>query len=148
MRKVILILSILCSNCCSAEELIAKLDLKFIKDTGKTATVLCYDDNEKDCHEWSTFYLYEAKVKKVLSGNLPSSKFSVIYGAHAMLANNHRNVVVSLNKLPAGGDSQYQIMEFAENLELVCFQSSDSSLFSEKLELNSQKLKCAEEEEL
>lgn len=147
MKKIIVIIAVLFSNYCLAEELIAKLDLKFIRDTGKTAGVLCYGDNEKDCHEWSTFYLYEAKVKKILSGNLPVDKFTVIYGRHALRKINHSSVIVRLNKLPANGDAQYQILEFGKNIELVCFQS-ESSLFNEKLELDNEKLKCAEEEEL
>lgn len=148
MKKIIVIFAVLFSNYCLSEELIAKLDLKFIKDTGKTAGVLCYGDNEDDCHEWSTFYLYEAKVKKVLSGNLPIKKFTVIYGRHALRKNNHSNVIVRLNKLPANEDAQYQILEFGQNFELVCFQSPESSLFSEPLELNNEKLKCAEKEYL
>lgn len=148
MKKVIVILAVLFSSCCLAEELIVTLDLKFIKDTGKVAGVLCYGDNEEDCHEWSTFYLYEAKVKKVLNGNLPENKFTVIYGRHALLKNNHKSVIVRLNKLPADGDAQYQILEFGQNLELVCFQSPESSIFSEQLELNNEELKCAEKEEL
>jgi hypothetical protein len=148
MKKIIVILAVLLSNYCRAEELIAKLDLKFIKDTGKTAGVMCYGDNEEDCHEWSTFYLYEAKVKKVLSGNFSENKFTVIYGRHALRKNNHKSVIVRLNKLPADGDAQYQILEFGQNLELVCFQSPESSLFNEKLELKNEKLKCAEKEEL
>lgn len=148
MKKIIVILTVLFSNYCPAEELIAKLDLKFIKDTGMKAGVLCYGDNEEDCHKWSTFYLYEAKVKKVLSGNLPENNFTVIYGRHALLKNNHKSLIVRLNKLPSDGDAQYQILEFGQNLELVCFQSSESSLFNEKLELNNEKLKCADAEEL
>jgi len=148
MKNIIVIFAVLFSNFCLSEELIAELDLKFIKDTGKTADVLCYGDTEVDCHAWSTFYLYEAKVKKVLSGNLPASELTVIYGRHALLKKNHSSVIVRLNKLPADGDAQYQILEFGQNLELVCFQSTGSSLFSEKLELNNEKLKCAEKEEL
>lgn len=148
MKKIIVIFAALFSNYCLAEEIIAKLDLKFIKDTGKTAGVLCYGDNEEDCHEWSTFYLYEAKVKKILSGNLPVNKFTVIYGRHALRKNNHSSVIVRLNKLSADGDAQYQILELGQSFELVCFHSPESSLFSDQLELNNEKLKCAEKEEL
>jgi len=148
MKKMIVIFAVLFSNYCLAEEVIAKVDLKFIKDTEKTAGVLCIGDNEEDCHEWSTFYLYEAKVKKVLSGNLVENRFTVIYGRHALRKNNHSSVIVRLIKLPDDGDAQYQILEFGQNLELVCFESPESNLFSEPLELNNEKLKCAEKEEL
>ncbi|MGN0921732.1 MAG: hypothetical protein ACI4NJ_08445 [Cellvibrio sp.] len=148
MKKIIAILAVLFSSCCHSEELIAKLDLKFIKDTGKTAGVMCYGDNEADCHTWATFYLYEAKVKKVVSGSLPENKFTVIYGRHALRKNNHKGVVVRLNKLLPDADAQYQISEFGQNYELVCFQSDESKNFSAGLELGNEKLKCAEKEEL
>lgn len=142
MKKVMAIFTVLFSNYCLAEELIAKLDLKFIKDTEKTASVLCYGD-EEDCHAWSTFYLYEAKVKKVLSGSLPENKFTVIYGVHALRKKNIDNVIVRLNKLPAGGDAQYQILEIGQELELICFNSLESSVFSEEREVDNKKLSCA-----
>ena len=148
MKKIIAILAVLFSNFCHSEELIVELDLKFIKDTGKTADVMCYGENEVDCHTWSTFYLYEAKVKKVVSGDLPENKFTVIYGRHALRKNNHKGVIVRLNKLLPDADAQYQISEFGQNLELVCFQSAESRNFSADLELYNEKLKCAEKEEL
>lgn len=148
MKKIIAIVAVLFSSFCHSEELIAKLDLKFIKDTGKTAGVMCYGDNEEDCYTWSTFYLYEAKVKRIVSGNLPENKFTVIYGRHALRKNDHKGVVVRLNKLLTDADAQYQISEFGKNHDLVCFQSVESKSFSADLKLGNEKLKCAEKEEL
>ena len=148
MIRVIIFIVLMFSTFCFAEEIVASLDLKFVKDTGKTAGVLCYDEGENDCHDWSTFYLYEAKVKKVFSGELVEQRFSVIYGHHALRKNNHSNMVVRLEKLAEGAEAQYQILEFSQKIKLVCFGSSESKLFNLKLESGSEKLQCLEKEEL
>ncbi|RYF99091.1 MAG: hypothetical protein EOO07_37225 [Chitinophagaceae bacterium] len=148
MIKAISFLVFTFSNFCFSDEIIASLDLKFVKDTGETAGVICYSEDDADCHEWSTFYLYEAKVKKVFSGELAEKHFTVIYGHHALLKNNHRNVIVSLKKLTDGADARYQIMEFSQKIELVCFRSAESRIFNSELELGGEKLHCAEKEEL
>lgn len=148
MIRVIIFFVFMLSKLCFAEEIVASLDLKFVKDTGKTAGVLCYGEGENDCHDWSTFYLYQAKVKKVLSGELVEQRFTVIYGHHALRKNNHRNLVVRLRKLSEGAEAQYQILEFSQKFELVCFGSPESKLFDLKLALGSEKLHCLEKEEL
>ncbi len=68
----------------SAEEIVAILDLKFIEETDLTAAVMCYGDDEDDCFQWAVHYLFEAKVDKVVSGNLPDKRFLVLYGSHAL----------------------------------------------------------------
>jgi hypothetical protein len=148
MIRVIIFFVLMLSKLCFAEEIVASLDLKFVKDTGTRAGILCYGEGENDCHNWSTFYLYEAKVKKVLSGELVESHFTVIYGRHALRKNNHRNIVVRLKKLAEGAEAQYQILEFSQKVELVCFGSAESKLFDLKLESGSEELQCLEKEEL
>lgn len=148
MIRVIIIFAVLFSKFCYAEEIIASLDLKFVKDTEKTAAVLCYDEEEKNCQTWATFYLYKANVKKVLSGEIVEKKFTVIYGRHALRKTNYNNVLVRLEKLSTDADAQYQILEFSQNFELACFKSSEFKNLDSKLEIYNEKLKCAEKQEL
>jgi hypothetical protein len=145
MTRFIIIFIIFTSNSCFAEELTAVLDLKFIKDTGITSGVMCYRDEGEDCHTWSTFYLYDAKVRKVISGELSQKKITVIYGRHALLKNNRKNVVVRLKQLRPDAEAQYQIIEFGVAKEMVCFESVDSRQFSVKLEVADGKFQCIEE---
>ena len=84
MAKYLLILLFLSPINTFAENVVAVLDLKFISDTEKTSTSICFEDETTECFSWASFYLYEAKIKKVLSGELSSKKFKVIYGRHAL----------------------------------------------------------------
>ncbi len=79
----------------SAEEIVAILDLKFIEDTGEAAVFVCGDD--EPCGTWATYYLFEANVDRVISGELPTDRFRVLYGQHALKQNKYfRNVVTLL----------------------------------------------------
>jgi hypothetical protein len=109
-----------------AEDIVAILDMKFVKDTKETATLLCFGDNEEDCAQWATFYLYDAKVKKVLSGELPSKKIKVIYGRHALMPKNFKNVAVVMTPLQDHKEAEYQIKEWGELKEMYCFKSNDN----------------------
>lgn len=122
MKKHIFILLLLLPTCVSAEEITAVLDMKFIKDTGETAATLCFGDDEKDCAQWATFYLYEAKVQKVLSGKLPSKKIKAIYGRHALMPKNFNNVAVVLAPLTDHKEAEYQIQKWGELKEMYCFK--------------------------
>jgi hypothetical protein len=148
MFRVIIFFVLLFPKFCFAEEIIASLDLKFVKDTGKTAGVLCFSEGENDCAQWATFYLYKAKVKKVLDGELAERNFTVIYGRHALRKNDHRNVVVRLQKLDEGAEAKYQILGFGQKIELVCFVSSESKLLNLKLESSGENMQCLEKEKL
>lgn len=64
---IYVILSIL-SLGCVAEDLVVEADLRLIKDTGESSQSMCFEDEDKSCFSWATFYLYSARTKKVVSG--------------------------------------------------------------------------------
>ncbi len=110
------LLMMVLSSPARAEDLVAVVDLKFLEDTGRTASVLCLGENPGDCVAWSTLYLYEARVRKVLSGTESRTKLRVIQGAHALAQSNIRRLVAVLRKLessdPSGAD--YQVVRWGE----------------------------------
>lgn len=115
MKKIIIIyltaLSILFTNFVFAENIVALVDLKFIKDTEITSQVMCYSDD--NCHTWATYYLYTASVKKVISGEPPEGNFKVIYGSHALLKKDFSNVLATLEPLEPENQfsAQYKVIE-------------------------------------
>jgi len=120
MTKYILIFLFLFPLNAFSNDVVAILNLKFIKDTDQTATTLCYDNEGENCHRWASFYLYEAKVKQVLSGELVTKKFKVIYGRHALKKKNLKRVVASLKKLEESANADYQIIEMGNELKMYC----------------------------
>jgi len=103
-------------------ELVAEVDLKYLKETEQVVAILCYGDHPDDCHPWAHGYLYEARVRKVISGQAPKGKFLVIYGRHALKKQNLRGVVGRFSKLTDGTDgAEYQIAARAVEGDLACF---------------------------
>jgi hypothetical protein len=107
-----------------ADEIVAVVDLKFLKETDKTAAVLCLGDSEDDCVVWATHYLWEARVRRVISGTERDAKVLVLYGRHALPKDPLRNAVVVMNKLESTlpSDARYQIVAFGSERNLVCFK--------------------------
>lgn len=107
----------------TAEEIVAILDLKFIEDTGDTAAALCFGENDEDCGVWATHYLFEAKVDKVISGELPDERFLVLFGKHALKKKNFRNIIALLKKREVDDPSepQYRISQWGEKRTMYCF---------------------------
>ncbi|MEM8815075.1 MAG: hypothetical protein AAGE85_04570 [Pseudomonadota bacterium] len=106
-----------------AEDVVAVLDLKFIEDTGDPARLLCLDEINDDCITWATFYLFEAKVDRVVSGDLPAKRFLVLFGRHALPEKNLRNVVALLTKLKTDDPNRprYQVTQIGDKREVYCF---------------------------
>lgn len=146
MIRSIFIITLFLSSNVNAEDLIAVLNLKFIKDTGNPATFICFDEAGEECEPYSTFYLYEAKIKKVLSGEFSSKKFKVIYGRHALVQKNLKNVVASLSKLEDYQEAEFQIIEWGEFREMYCFRGKYSQPYNISDVKRGQRLKCYEEE--
>jgi hypothetical protein len=146
MIRVLAILFVLVSPKCLAEELAAVLDLKFIKDTGETAEVMCFGEAEEDCGTWATFYLFEAKVKKVISGDFPKNKFKVLFGAHALKVGNFKGVVATLKSLPEDHEARYQITEWGEEKEMYCFRAEEGEEYNVKQEPGGPDFRCYEKE--
>ena len=106
-----------------AEEIVAILDLKFIEETDLTAAVMCFGEDESDCHEWAVYYLFEAKVDKVISGHLPDKRFRVLYGRHALAKRNIRNMVALLKErdISDSDEPRYRIAQSGEKRTMHCF---------------------------
>ena len=95
----------------SAADLVALVDLEFLRETDKTAAVMCFGDSEEDCGVWATFYLYKAKIRKIITGTEPRKTVLVLYGHHALLKKDFRGVLASMIKLESKDEKepQYQI---------------------------------------
>ena len=110
--KKLLILTLLLFPCfvIAADELKVQADLEFILDTEKESGKLCF--GKSDCSTWSTFYLFNANVKKLIIGNEPTTSFKVIYGQHGLLKQDLNGVVITLKKLELGNDfgAKYQVI--------------------------------------
>ena len=106
----------------AAEEIVAILDFKFIEETALTAAVICYGDDEDDCYQHAVHYVFEAKVDKVISGNLPDKRFLVLYGRHALKKKNYRNIVALLKKRDSNNpdEPRYQIAQWGKKRTMYC----------------------------
>ena len=125
MLRFFLILALLAPPAVHADEtVVAILDLKFIEDTGDPASVLCLGDDEESCVQWASLYLFEARVRKTISGELPRGPFRVLGGRHALIKKNLRGVIAILTKLEAGEPEapRYQILRWGSKMELYCFE--------------------------
>jgi hypothetical protein len=106
------------------EEVIAIVDLKFIRDTGKPAGYLCFGDQESDCSVHATYYLWQATVRKILRGEESQKRFLVLYGRHALVRKDLRRQTVVLKRLDADAmaGARYEVVDVGRHLELVCFR--------------------------
>ena len=46
------------SSVAAAGDLVAIVDLEFIRATDKPAAVMCFGDRDEDCHVWATLNVY------------------------------------------------------------------------------------------
>lgn len=111
-----------------SDEIVAILDLKFIEDTGDTSMVLCYDENDEECGTWATYYLFEARVRKTIRGELPNKRFRVLYGQHALKKKDFYTVIALLEPIdppdpgvpPDPNEPQYRLRR-GEKRTMYCF---------------------------
>jgi hypothetical protein len=105
------------------EEVVALVDLQFLKVTDVTASVLCLTDKEEDCFVYGTHYLWRARVRKVISGDLREKSFLVLYGRHALLEKNIRGMTAVLRRLEpdAPFGAHYQVVGVGVPQKLLCF---------------------------
>jgi len=121
-----------------ADEIVAILDLKFIENTGEPGGYLCIGDEE--CGVWAVFYLFEASVDKVISGELPEKKFLVLYARHALREKSFRNIVALLKAREPDDFSaaSYQITQWGEKRDMYCFSRRDDEDVESDVILNDQ----------
>lgn len=129
-----------------ATEIVAVLDLKFEKETEDVAAWMCYGENEDDCHPWAYFYVFNAKVKEVVSGKLEEKQIKVIFGRHALKKGNHKNVIAKLSKLTESKDAEYQIQEWGTKKNMYCFSNESNKLYNVRLESSKADLMCYEKQ--
>lgn len=107
-----------------AQELVAIVDLKFIKATDRAASVMCFGEKEEDCGVWATHNLYKATIRKIISGSESRKTLLVLFGRHALAEMDLRRVIARMRPLEPGDEygAQYQIFESGEKRELFCFR--------------------------
>ena len=67
-----------------------------------TAAVMCLGQSEDDaCFPWATSYLWEAKVRKIISGAEFQKRFLVLFGRHALKKQDLHSVLAIMTKLEA-----------------------------------------------
>ena len=107
-------------------DLVATVDLKFIRATDETASVMCFGDKEDDCAVWATLNLYRARIRKVHFGTESRKTILVYFGKHALKKMDFRGVTVNMSKLESKSESdpQYRIWDWADERQLFCFPRS------------------------
>lgn len=146
MKKLFAIIPFIFSSYLFAnEDVVALVDLKFKKNTGDVAVWMCYDEKEEDCHPWAYTYLFQAKVKKVVSGNLSGKKIKVLYGRHALPPVDYKNVPVILTKLKDSDKADYQIRSWGMQISTYCFANYNQET-DIKMEMDNRSYSCFEKE--
>ena len=148
MIRAILLVVLLLPFTAVAEEVVAVVDLKFLKDTSEASSTLCFEEvNEgNDCATWATFYLFEARVKKVVSGKLSGRKFRVWFGVHALKKGDIKNMVAKLRPLPPEHEAEYQIVAWGEKRELFCFEAKERETYNTNIEPEGTNMQCYSDE--
>jgi ketosteroid isomerase-like protein len=107
------------------DPLVAVVDLKFLKETEQVTAIMCYglaEDGEGDCHPWAYGYLWEARLRRTISGKPAGKTFLVLYGRHALPNKDLRGVVGKFSRLEGGTDgAQYQMVRAVEG-KPACFE--------------------------
>ena len=141
MRLVLICLfAFLGAQRCFAEsdvELIALVDLKFLRETDETAVVLCLDDAGEECDVWARHYLWRATIRRVYAGVESERHFLVLYGHHALKKKNLRGVTAVFKKLEPGAPfgARYQITNRGLPQKLLCFENAIPGKTSQTLDV-------------
>ncbi len=128
-----------------AEQSVAVLDLKFIEDTGEPGVYLCLGNDE--CSVYGTVYVFEAKVQKLISGNLPRQPFLLVYSQHALKKESFDDVVALVERRTADSVSTagYKMVQWGRKRNLFCFAPKEGTRDSDTVELpDGDKLSCYE----
>jgi ketosteroid isomerase-like protein len=123
MKRLGLLLALISSSCLAQDdELVAVVDLKFLKMTEQVVAVTCLSDDE--CYPSAYGGLFEAELRKMVSGEWPKKNFLVIYGRYARKKGQiFRGVTGRFSKLTDGTDgAEYQLVTTAMEGHPVCFE--------------------------
>src|SRR5689334_21707271 len=126
VRSLYLLLALFAPIAVRAEDVIAIVDLRFIEDTGRAGTYMCLDQRDEDCVPWALLYVFDAKVRNVVRGDLPGTHIRVLGGRHALGQKDIRGAIVVLKKLDKTGEggAEYQIWKWGSKMQLYCFDAS------------------------
>jgi ketosteroid isomerase-like protein len=122
--KVAGLLLLFGSSACLAqtEELVAVVDLKFLKTTEQVVVITCWGHGDDECYPSAYGSLYEAQLRRVISGEWPKRKFLVIYGGGGRKGEILRGVIGKFSALTDGTEgAKYQIVDTAVDGDLACF---------------------------
>jgi hypothetical protein len=130
-------------------DLVATVDLKFIRATDETASVMCSGDKEDNCAVWATLNIYQARIRKLHFGTESRKTVLVYFGKHALKEMDFRRLTVTMSKLESKSESdpQYRIWDWADKRKLFCFPRRQDE--NEGLELKrdgEQSLTCYDDE--
>jgi ketosteroid isomerase-like protein len=104
-------------------DLVAKVDLEFLRETELVVSYMCLGETDEDCVPWANAYLYEARLREILSGDFPEKKFLVIYGRHALGHEDLKGVVGKFSRLTDNEDgAAYQLVRRGSEEKLACFE--------------------------
>lgn len=124
-RSLIACLLALASSVCLAQtdDLVAVVDLKYLRETEQVTAIMCYGDSPGDCHPWAHGLLFEARVRKIIHGQVAKKKFLVLYGRHAMRKQDLRGVTGRFSKLVDDADgAEYHMAAMAIDAHPACFE--------------------------
>lgn len=142
MKSLVATLLLILCPLARTQDLVAILDIKFVKETEDVAEWMCYEENDQDCHPWAYFYLFDAKVKKIVAGDLNEKKFRILFGKHALKRGAHRNIIVTLSKLEKNKEAEYQVTEWGEEKEMYCFHQEANKKYNVRLQSSETNLNC------
>ncbi|NNC76454.1 MAG: hypothetical protein HKN77_00745 [Woeseiaceae bacterium] len=145
IRTSTLALGLLFSSMVLADKAVAILNLEFVEDTGDTAAIMCFGEDDTDCARWATYYLFEATALKVISGELPDEPFPVLFGKHALKKQGFYDVVALVELLEDAdpGEPKYRIAAWGERLMMYCFRRRNDEDTEIAVELNDkEQLSC------
>lgn len=118
-----------------AEDLVALVDLKYLRETDKVAEVMCFGEGDQDCGVWAIYYLGEAHVRKVIRGTAPNDRILVLYRSHALQKKDFPDLIVRFETLEDGpyANANYKIL-WGDELHLACFEETKAPDAPLKLE--------------
>lgn len=119
-----------------ANDLVAEVDLEFIRETDDVAAVMCMGDSDDDCFPWAHHYLWRARIRRILGGEETQRTFLVLYGRHALSKKDLPRRIVVMKRLEDDSPAQarYQIKDMAYEVKLTCFR--ESTVQDSALEMN------------
>ena len=138
----------------SANEIVAITEAIHIEDTGIASASMCHENGE--CSAWRTFYLVEAKAKRIIKGLEMDENITFLFSAHAPNIEDliiYKNSLVKLAEIKDRAEeiknipAKYMMMDWAVPKVKECFENefSTKNNFDGSMHVGGQKVICFEE---